>query len=140
MTTQERLIVIILAVSALSTPRMCAAETEHDRFVVSLADIKTALPSTETELSLLQAVRHLKSEAAPLTPLADRQLAAIEGQGDQQGLLEALGMPALAALLTALGLEQIQNIATPLNIQFGNITGGDFSQSISYGSQSTSIP
>ena len=80
-----------------------------------------------------------------LTPLNESELAAIEGgQGDLvQGLiLQVLGsaVPSIEALLNALSLAQTQNIAGPQNLQSGNDTRGNFSQTVSQGPQSVVMP
>ena len=79
-----------------------------------------------------------------LTPLNESEFAAIEGQGDLvQGLiLQVLGsaVPSIETLLNALSLAQAQNIAGPQNLQFGNDTRGNFSQTVSQGPQSVVMP
>jgi hypothetical protein len=78
-----------------------------------------------------------------LTPLNESELAAIEGgQGDLvQGLiLQVLGSAVPSIDLNALSLAQTQNIAGPQNLQFGNETRGNFSQTVSQGPQSVVMP
>ena len=79
-----------------------------------------------------------------LTPLNESELAAIEGQQADlvQMLIQVLGsaVPSIEALLNALSLAQTQNIAGPQNLQSGNETLGNFSQSVSQGPQSVVMP
>ncbi len=77
-----------------------------------------------------------------LTPLNESELAAIEGsQGDLvQGLIQVLGSAVPSIDLNALSLAQNQNIAGPQNLQSGNDTRGNFSQSVSQGPQSVVMP
>ena len=77
-----------------------------------------------------------------LTPLNESELAAIEGgQGALvQGLIPVLGSAVPSIDLNALSLAQTPNIAGPQNIQSGNDTRGNLSQTVSQGPQSVVMP
>ena len=76
-----------------------------------------------------------------LIPLNESELAAIEGQADLvQVPIQVLGSAVPSIDLNALSLAQTPNIAGPQNIQSGNDTRGNLSQTVSQGPQSVVMP
>ena len=77
-----------------------------------------------------------------LTLLNESELAAIEGQQADlvQVPIQVLGSAVPSIDLNALSVAQTQNIAGPQNLQSGNDTLGNFSQSVSQGPQSVVMP